>query len=124
MEKKVDNAESAASNPTKKTSEAAANKDSTESGTNGVKAHESIADKKTPLEDGEIKEDKKERQEKIDVKTSGQQKDSGEASKMTAKETSKVPDVVLPEFTRIQVTKLSRNVTQVCGMIMPSSCQV
>uniref|UniRef100_A0A158QC55 RRM domain-containing protein n=1 Tax=Hymenolepis diminuta TaxID=6216 RepID=A0A158QC55_HYMDI len=73
--------------------------------TNGSKTREPVGDKKAPLEDGEIREEKKERREKMKDPT------TMETSKET-KESSKAADVVLPEFTKIQVTKLSRNVTQ------------
>lgn len=76
--------------------------------TNGSKTREPVGDKKAPLEDGEIREEKKERREKMKDPT------TMETSKET-KESSKAADVVLPEFTKIQVTKLSRNVTQVCS---------
>lgn len=76
-------------------------------------AREPVNDKKSPREDGDVR--KEELREKMDVEPAKEavtKRPETEASK-EAKE-SKLADIVLPEFTRVMVTKLSRNVTQVC----------
>ena len=74
------------------------------------------ADKAPPQQDGELaKEEGKVIREKVTVVKDDSKKTS-ETTKEKEESRSKLADFALPEFTRVMVTKLSRNVTQVCGL--------